>query len=206
MADAMRLVLGTQNRKKLAELAGLLAPHRFELLTLADFSNAVSVEETGSTFAENAVLKASVQARALYAWVLGEDSGLSVDALGGAPGVRSARYAGEAASDAANNQKLLEQLGDTPPEKRTARYTCHLALSDPQGNIRAECEASCRGRIRFRPTGNSGFGYDPLFEIVEYHRTFAEIGLLAKSVLSHRGRALQRFIPQLMTLLMPTSA
>src|SRR5262245_26504311 len=129
------LILGTHNRKKLGELVELLAPSGIELKTLADFPAALAVEETGQTFAENARLKATVQARHLNAWVLGEDSGLSVDALGGAPGVLSARFADPGATDQRNNELLLQKLASVPLEKRTAHYTCYAALSDPAGNV-----------------------------------------------------------------------
>jgi XTP/dITP diphosphohydrolase len=194
-------VLGTANRKKGAELVELLANEPLVLRTLADFPNALEVEETGDTFAENARLKATQQARHLQAWTLGEDSGISVDALDGRPGVYSARYSGPGASDERNNARLLAELGDARLEKRTAHYTCHLVLADPNGNIRASCEATCRGRIRFEPAGSHGFGYDPLFEIVEYHRTFGELSPVVKSVLSHRTRALEQLRPMLRALL-----
>jgi XTP/dITP diphosphohydrolase len=194
------LVLGTHNRKKGQELLELLAPHGFELKTLADFPHAVEVVEDGETFAANAALKATQQARHLGHWVLGEDSGICVDALDGRPGVYSARFAGEGASDEDNNRRLLEELGDLPPPRRTAHYVCHVTLSDPRGEVRLEAESQCRGRIRFEPAGNAGFGYDPLFEIVEYHRTFGQLGDAVKSVLSHRSRALRQFVPQLLKL------
>jgi XTP/dITP diphosphohydrolase len=133
--------------------------------------------------------------------VLGEDSGLVVDALGGGPGIYSARYAGPEATDEMNIQRLLAELGDTPLEQRTAHYVCQMALSDPTGNIRAESVGKCHGRIAFRPAGTAGFGYDPLFEIVEAHRTCAELGEIVKSVLSHRARAAEKLIPELMELL-----
>jgi XTP/dITP diphosphohydrolase len=194
------LVLGTRNRKKCVELEPLLAPHGFVLKTLDDFSNAVEVEETGTTFAANAALKASEQAKHLQAWVLGEDSGLEVEALAGAPGVHSARFAGKQGDDAANNRLLLEKLADVPLDKRWARYVCHISLSDPQGNVLIDVEDYCRGRIRFDYAGSAGFGYDPLFEVVEYHKTFGELGLAVKSVLSHRSRAVRQFIPKLLAL------
>lgn len=170
------------------------------MATLEEFSEAVDVEETGTTFAENAALKATVQARRLAQWVLGEDSGLSVDALGGAPGVYSARWSGAGATDESNNARLLRELADTPAERRTAHYTSHLALSDPQGVIRARAENYCRGRILFAPAGTGGFGYDPLFEIVEYHRTFGELAPAVKACVSHRARALRQFVPLLIPL------
>ena len=194
------LVLGSHNRKKLGELAELLAPHGLELKTPADFPAAIAVEETGQTFAENARLKATQQARHLKAWVLGEDSGLSVDALGGAPGVLSARFSDPGATDERNNQLLLQKLASVPLEKRTAHYTCYAALSDPDGNLRAESEGICRGRILLSAAGSGGFGYDPLFEIVECHRTFGELSPAVKSVLSHRSRAIRQIVPQIVAL------
>jgi XTP/dITP diphosphohydrolase len=194
------LVLGSHNRKKLGELAELLEPHGFELKTLADFPQAIAVDETGQTFAENAHLKASVQAKHLGQWVLGEDSGLSVDALGGAPGVYSARFSDPGATDERNNDLLLEKLKAVPLEKRTAHYTCYAALSDPAGNIQAESEGQCRGRILFQRAGSGGFGYDPMFEIVECHQTFGELSPAVKAVLSHRSRAIRLLVPQLVTL------
>jgi XTP/dITP diphosphohydrolase len=197
------LVLGTRNRKKLGELAELLVPHGLELKTLADFPQAMEVAETGATFADNARLKATVQARHLGQWVLGEDSGLSVDVLGGAPGVLSARFSGDGATDESNNRLLLERLAGVPLENRTAHYTCYAALCDPQGNVRAESEGLCRGRILLAPHGSGGFGYDPLFEIVELHQTFGELPSAVKSVLSHRSRAIRQIAPQIVALLAP---
>jgi XTP/dITP diphosphohydrolase len=200
MFASRSLVLGTHNIKKARELQSLLEPRGLQVLTLADFDNAILVEEKGATFAENAVLKASQQARHLKRWVLAEDSGLSVDALGGKPGVHSARFSGEDATDASNNQLLLRELDGTPAPQRTAHYVCHVALADAAGIIRLECEATCSGRIRDEPAGDAGFGYDPLFEIVEYHRTFGELGDAVKSLLSHRGRALRLVIPELLEI------
>ena len=196
----MLLVLGTRNRKKGLELVDLLKPWGFECKSLADFPTAIDVEESGSTFAENARLKACQQARHLGQWVLGEDSGLAVDALKGAPGVYSARFSGPGATDESNNRLLIEKLGDLPAEKRTAHYVCHAVLADPAGNVVAEATSECHGRVRSQPAGTSGFGYDPYFEIVEYHRTFAELGDVVKSVLSHRARAVRAMIPQLLHL------
>jgi len=198
-SDKLTLVLGTHNAKKRRELEMLLQGRGFELLTLDDFPTVIQVEETGETFAENAALKATQQATHLQHWVLGEDSGLLVDALNGAPGVYSARFSLEG-TDESNNQHLLRELGDTPLEKRTSRYACHMAISDPQGQIHATCEEYCRGRILFNRRGSAGFGYDPLFEIPEYHLTFAELGDAVKSVLSHRAKAMRRFVPLLAEL------
>lgn len=194
------IVLGTHNPKKRAELAALLGPYGFELRSLADFPQQREVVEDGESFRANADLKSTSQARFLQHWVLGEDSGISVDALHGAPGIYSARFAGEQATDDQNNAHLLEQLAEVPESARTAHYTCHLSLSDPQGTVQLNCEAYCHGRIRFQPAGIHGFGYDPLFEIPEYHRTFGELGPAVKSVLSHRARAFRLFLPQLVRL------
>jgi XTP/dITP diphosphohydrolase len=194
------LVLGTGNRKKGQELARLLAPAGLELRTLADYPQALDVVEDGDTFAANAALKAAQQARRLGEWVLADDSGLMVDALDGAPGVLSARYSGDGATDASNNLKLLGALRDVPLEKRGARFACHICVADPSGAIRAESAASCRGRILLARSGSGGFGYDPLFEIVEYHRTFGELSPLVKAHLSHRARAAEGIVPRLVEL------
>lgn len=191
------LVIGTRNRKKGEELAELLAPLGFDVVTVADVPNAMDVVEDGDTFAANAVLKATQQAKHLGRWVLADDSGLEVDALRGAPGVYSARFAGADATDYENNRRLLDELGDTPLDKRTAWYVCHVAVADPTGAIRAESHDVCDGRIRFEPAGTNGFGYDPLFEVVEYHRTFGELGPLVKRAISHRSRALRAILPKL---------
>jgi XTP/dITP diphosphohydrolase len=194
------LVLGTRNRKKVEELLPLLGAHGLELKSLAEFAESVLVEETGDSFAANAALKATLQARQLKAWVLGEDSGLAVDALAGAPGIYSARFSGEGATDARNNACLLEKLAGVPWEKRTAHYICHATLSDPEGNVRAEAEDVCGGRILFTESGKGGFGYDPLFEIPEYHQTFGELSPAVKAVLSHRSRAIRALVPQIIQI------
>ena len=194
------LVLGTGNRKKLSELRDLLDVVGIELKSLADFPEAVTVEETGDSFAANAVLKATLQARHLGQWVLAEDSGLAVDALQGAPGIYSARYSDPGATDERNNQKLLSELATVPAAKRTAHYVCSAVLADPTGAVRASAEGRCRGRIRSEYAGNGGFGYDPLFEIVEYHRTFGELAPQVKRILSHRARAVRQMIPTMLQL------
>ena len=197
MTSKPLLVLGTGNRKKGEELARLFAPTGLKLLTLADLSDVVDVVEDGDTFADNAALKAVAQARHLDRWILAEDSGLMVDTLDGAPGVFSARYSGPNATDESNNRLLLDELGQTPLDNRAARFVCHMTLSDPSGTIRAESEAFCRGRITLEPQGTHGFGYDPLFEVVEYHRTFGLLGPAVKACLSHRARAARQLVPLL---------
>lgn len=194
------LVCGTGNRKKGAELAELLAPWGFTLQTLADYPQAIEVDESGTSFAENAALKATQQAAHLHAWVLADDSGLVVDALDGKPGVYSARYAGPGATDELNRRKLLEELAGVELSRRTARFVCHVALSDPTGRVRAEASGACHGRIILDERGGHGFGYDPLFEVIEYHRTFGELGPAVKTVLSHRARAIGALLPALVSL------
>lgn len=141
-----------------------------------------------------------MQGRHLNCSVFGGDSGLTAEKLLGAPGVLSARTSGPQATDESSNRLLLERLGRTPLAQRTARYVCHMALSDPAGRIRAESEACCRGRIGFEPRGTHRFGYDPLFEIVEYHRPLGQLGPVVKACLSHRARAARQIIPRLIRL------
>ncbi|MGL4593749.1 MAG: RdgB/HAM1 family non-canonical purine NTP pyrophosphatase [Thermoguttaceae bacterium] len=200
------IVLGTQNRKKGMEMAELLVPLGIEIKTLADFPNAIDVVEDGETFSENARKKGTEQARHLNHWVIGEDSGLCVDALKGAPGVFSARFAAiesgngtsTNSSDDANNRTLLARLTDVPLEKRTAHYTCCAVLSDPAGNVVAESTGNCCGRILFEPSGDGGFGYDPLFEVIEYHRTFGQLDSSVKRAISHRARAMRLLVVKLL--------
>jgi XTP/dITP diphosphohydrolase len=201
MADPPILVLGTFNRKKGEELVHLLTLPWLGVRTLAEMPRVEEVAETGDRFAANAALKAAGYARQLRSWTLGEDSGLEVEALDGAPGVFSARFSGPGATDETNNRLLLERLDGVPDARRAARYVCHMVLADPSGAIRAESQGTCRGRIIRRPRGTHGFGYDPLFEIPEYHRTFGELGPAAKAALSHRARAARQLRPALERLL-----
>lgn len=205
----LTLVLGSRNRKKCAEMAELINPpwepgsglERLRIQSIDDYPAAPEVVEDEATFAGNARKKAVELAQAIGAWVLADDSGLTVDALQGAPGVFSARYAGEPCDDQANNTKLLEELGSTPDLNRGAAFRCSLAISDPTGRIRLEAEGACRGRIIDQPRGEHGFGYDPLFLIPEYHRTFGELSPLVKHQLSHRSRAFAQLRPLLGQLL-----
>ncbi len=198
---ANQIILGTHNEKKGIELDELLRPHGLTVLTLREFENPLHVIEDGDSFAANARKKAVEQARHLGQWVLGEDSGLVVDALGGAPGIHSARFSGPDADDESNNENLLAQLEKVPLAKRSAHYRCQVALADPEGIVRAESSGECHGRILHQAIGSGGFGYDPLFEIVEYHRTFGQLGSAVKAVLSHRSRAIRALSPRLVTLL-----
>jgi XTP/dITP diphosphohydrolase len=199
------LMLASRNRKKTLELADLLRPLGIRVISAADVPGVPEVDETGTTFAENAALKAREVARATQLWTLADDSGLIVDALGGQPGVISARYAGPGCTDEDNNARLLNELRDVPPERRGAQFVCHLAVADPAGEIRLEIGACCRGRIVAEHRGGQGFGYDPLFWIPEYHRTFGELGLSVKRAVSHRARAMQRLLPRLVALLSESS-
>lgn len=195
------LVIGTHNAKKGRELAEALASHGVRVETLAEVPNAIEVVEDGQTFADNARLKASQQAKHLGRWVLADDSGIEIDALDGAPGVYSARFAGQECDDQANNNLLLEKIEGLPAVKRGARYWCHVALADPEGQIRAEATGECRGRITTERRGENGFGYDPLFEVREYHRTFGQMGPAVKEALSHRSRAMRTILPYVVRLL-----
>jgi XTP/dITP diphosphohydrolase len=196
----MRLVLGTRNKKKLRELVELLSD-LVEVTDLSPYPDAPEVEETGTTFEENARLKATTLAPVLKEWVLGEDSGLVVPSLGGQPGVYSARWAGTHGDDAANNAKLLGELADKAGDGRAAYYVSTAALADPTGTVVAVVDGKCWGRITTAPRGEGGFGYDPLFEIPEYHRTFGELSAVVKHALSHRGRAIGKLRPIIRSLL-----
>lgn len=195
------LVLASRNRKKSGEIFELLAPFGIVVRSVADFPDVPEVVENGATFADNAAKKASQTAAHLSAWTLGEDSGLMVDALGGAPGVFSARYSGPGATDESNNARLIDELAGVPEAKRGAKYVCSVAVADPQGRVQLQCEASCRGRITTEPRGTNGFGYDPYFLVPEYHRTFGELDPIVKRCLSHRARAFERMIPGLLRLM-----
>lgn len=194
------LVLGSRNRKKSREIAEILAPHGLTVTSIADFPETREVVEDGATFAENAAKKAFEPARLIGQWVIGEDSGLIVDALGGAPGIYSARYSGPGATDESNNRKLQDELRDVPPARRTAAYVCTVALSDPSGAICVTAEGRCRGLIIDEARGENGFGYDPYFLVCEYHRTFGELSARVKHQISHRARAFALFIPQVLHL------
>jgi len=194
------IVLASRNQKKAGEISELLNPYHISVQSVAEFPAALEVVEDGNSFGENAAKKATETALAISQWTIGEDSGLMIDALDGAPGIYSARFSGEDASDEKNNAKMIQELKGVPPEKRTAAYFCNVALSNPQGEICLQVEASCKGRITESPRGQNGFGYDPYFEIIELHKTFGELAPIVKQHLSHRARAFERFIPQLVEL------
>ncbi|MBI1926997.1 XTP/dITP diphosphatase [Candidatus Poribacteria bacterium] len=187
----MKLVLATRNRGKVRELDEMLRDRKaIELLSLADFPDAPDVIESGKTYQENAIQKATVIAQYTGCLTLADDSGLEVDALDGAPGVHSARYAGENASDADRIAKLLDALTDVPDERRTARFKCAIALADPSGHTQVVVGV-CEGRMIRAPRGSGGFGYDPVFVPSGYDQTFAELGEGVKNRISHRAQALE---------------
>lgn len=191
------LVLGTRNRKKRGEIVELLADLPIEFGDLNDFPDVAEVEETGTTFEENARLKAEAVARATHHWTLAEDSGLVVPGLNGRPGVYSARYAGPQCDDEANNTRLVAELAPLPADRRAAYYVCVAALANPEGQTLAVTEGRCHGVIAAERRGTNGFGYDPLFLIPEFHQTFGELSARVKHALSHRARAMARLRPEL---------
>lgn len=195
------LVLGTNNLKKRLELEELLDLPELQLQTLREFGDVPEVVEDGETFIDNAAKKAVQLAKHLNQWVLGEDSGLAVDALGGAPGVYSARYAGEPCDDQANNDKLLSELQGVAEPDRGAHYVCTIMVADPTGEIRAKAEGRCDGRIAFAPAGSNGFGYDPLFILAGQDKTFGELPAEVKHAHSHRAAAVRQLRPLLQQLL-----
>jgi XTP/dITP diphosphohydrolase len=192
-----RLMLGTRNRNKRQEIVEILGDLGLAFGDLSDRLDVPDVEETGSTFEENARLKATGYARALGEWTLAEDSGLVVPGLNGRPGVYSARYAGKQGDDAANNTRLLAELAPLPDDRRAAYYVCVAVLADPAGEVRAVTEGRCHGVIVKELRGTGGFGYDPLFLVPEFHQTFGELSARVKHALSHRSRALERLRPAL---------
>jgi XTP/dITP diphosphohydrolase len=183
------LLVATGNRGKFIEIKELLRDTVVNLYSLVDFPEIPQVEEDGATFAENAIKKAQSAARATGKPVIADDSGLEVDALGGRPGVYSARFAGESAGDAANNVKLLGELAKLPDSQGTAAFRCVIALCFPDGNCRT-FSGELNGIILKEPRGTGGFGYDPLFLVPEYGLTLAELPLAGKNSISHRGKAL----------------
>lgn len=205
--EAKLIIIATNNPGKVREFANWFKHYGVRVQSLADFENVPEIVEDGDTFAANARIKAEKIARHLQLPVLADDSGLCVGALGGAPGVYSARYAGEHGDDAANNAKLLRELAAVQaavpsaaghPDASlkllsSAHFVCALALVDPLHNIVLEVEGCCSGFIQSEPRGSGGFGYDPLFYLPEFKQTMAEIPLEVKNEISHRAQALKRF-------------
>lgn len=190
--NEMQILAGTKNAGKIREMQELLAEIPVELRSLNEFENITEPEETGATFMENAALKAVYYAQKTGLAALADDSGLEVEALNGAPGVYSARYAGETASDAEKISKLLQEMKNS--ENRSAQFVCALVLTDAAGGIIFQTEGICRGTIALSPSGQNGFGYDPVFIPEGFDRTFGELSGEIKSRLSHRARAFEKII------------
>jgi XTP/dITP diphosphohydrolase len=186
-----KLLVATRNPGKAREYRELLSDLRLAVTYLDEEGIDLEVEEHGATFADNAILKATAYARASGLLTWADDSGLEVDALGGGPGVHSARYAGPEASDADRRSKLLDALAGVPWEQRGARFRCVVALATPEG-VLATADGSCEGIIAFGPAGNNGFGYDPIFYLSEHKMTMAQLASEEKNRISHRGRAAQK--------------
>ena len=189
-APAIPLLVSTRNAHKIAEIRAILGP-RFEICDLSALPDMPDVEETGETFEENAALKAVAASRRFDGWVIADDSGLEVDALGGAPGIRSARYAGDPSNDPANNALLLKNLEALRGQACSARFRCIISLAK-SGEPLAAFSGAVEGTILHAPRGESGFGYDPLFVPDGHCETFAQLGAEIKNALSHRSRALEQ--------------
>lgn len=187
-----RLVIGSKNPKKRREILEILGGLPFEVIDLTQCKPVALVIEDKESFEENAAKKASQVALELGEWVLGEDSGLCVDSLGGAPGIFSARFAGTQGDDEANNAKLVAALKAVPLEKRRAHYVCAAAIANPKGIVVATARGECYGVILLERKGSEGFGYDPYFYLPEYHKTFGELPKPVKQAISHRARALEK--------------
>jgi len=188
--NSQRLVIATRNPGKLLELRALMRALPFMLLDLNSFPSVQTVPEIGNSFAENASLKAAGYALQIHEMTLADDSGLEVDALGGAPGVRSARYAGEGASDAERVDKLLSELSRVGIRARTARFVSAIAIADRKGVILNLSDGVCEGHITEFPRGSNGFGYDPVFVPTGFDQTFAQLPRPLKNRISHRSKAL----------------
>ncbi len=196
-----QLVIASTNMHKVREIRDMLKvlPISFDLFTLSDFPNYTPPEETGATFEENAILKAVHAAAALQHWVLADDSGLVVPALQGAPGVRSARYAGNEASDLENRKKLLDEMQHLMDDDRQAFFECVIALASPEG-LKKCTKGTCEGVLLTKDRGSNGFGYDPIFVKHGYSKTFAELGDAVKNRISHRRKALDKMLQSLESL------
>lgn|SRR5690625_992853 len=186
-----KIMIASRNKGKIKEFTEFFRPYGIEVTSLVDFETIPDIEETGESFEENAKIKAEQVADIVRMPVLADDSGLTVDALDGAPGIYSARYAGEGSSDDENNEKLLEALRDVPKEKRTARFVCVLAISTP-GEETVYYKGYCEGEIAFEAKGENGFGYDPVFIAKGYDRTMAELSSEEKNAISHRRQAFKQ--------------
>lgn len=195
-----KLLVATHNRGKVAEFADMLQDLEIDWLSLDDAGITHDVPETGHTFGENARLKAQTYAAMSGLLTLADDSGLEVDALGGAPGVYTARYGGAGLTHEQRYRLLLQNLANIPWEERRARFRCAIALAAPDGTLLAEADGVCEGFIAWEPAGDGGFGYDPVFYLPEYGQTMAQVSSATKHQISHRGRALRAIAAQLRAL------
>lgn len=196
----MEIVIASKNLHKIREIRAILKPHiPLDYLSLLDFPNYQPPKETGTTFEENAFLKATHAANALKRWVIADDSGLVIPALQDAPGINSARYAGENASDRENRTKLIKALGAIEEIERAGYYVCAMVLASPEG-VQMQVKGSCEGSLILTPRGSQGFGYDPLFMKYGYNKTFAELDEETKNRISHRRKALDKLFPALESL------
>ena len=190
----MKIIAATKNKNKLREFGDIL--NGFEIISQEDAGVDIDVEETGTTFEENSMLKAKAIFDATGITAIADDSGLCVDALGGEPGVYSARYGGEGYDDSGRVQLLLKNMQNVPDDKRTARFVCAITLVGADGVITARGE--CEGKIDYEPKGENGFGYDPVFFVEKYGKTMAEVSPEEKNAISHRGKALEIFAQKLL--------
>ena len=188
---SLKLLLATNNQGKLREYQALFSSFPVELITPRQADINIKVAETGSTYAENARLKAGKMAEESHMVSMADDSGLEVDALNGDPGIRSARYAGENASDRERVKYLLNKLEGVPLKERTARFVCVIVIVTPDGRVEV-CSGECSGIIAFKPKGSLGFGYDPVFYFPELGKTMAELPMSQKNEISHRGQAARK--------------
>ena len=196
-----KLLVATHNQGKVTEFAEMLADLAIEWLSLDDVGVTEDVEETGSTFRENSVLKSRTYALETGLITLADDSGLEVDALQGAPGVYTARYGGPGLTAVQRYQKLLEAIKEVPEPQRTARFRCVITVAGPDGVILGESEGVCEGRIAQKPIGDNGFGYDPVFYLPQFNMTMAQLPAGEKHIISHRGQAVQAIVPRLREIL-----
>lgn len=185
------VIIATKNPGKAKEFASMFSKRGFTVQTLLDYPEIPNIAETGSSFEENAILKAEAVAKLLNKMVISDDSGLIIDALGGRPGIYSARYAGEEKDDEKNIDKVLRELADVPAEKRTARFYCALAVAAP-GQETKTVSGTCEGRILYERRGSNGFGYDPIFYVDEKQKAMAELPAAEKNKISHRAQALRK--------------
>ena len=196
----LELLVATKNEGKVKELQKLLEGFPVSLHSLNEFEEIPEPEENGATFAENAIFKAQYYAREAGLPALADDSGLEVEALGGKPGIFSARYAGESADDEERNAKLLAELSEVGEEKRQAQFVCVIVFCDANSSIQKVAEGICCGKIASFPRGTAGFGYDPIFIPEGYSETFGELSGEIKHKISHRGRAMEKIIGFLVNL------